>query len=376
MSNDETHVVTGAFGFSGKYIAQRLLDAGHRVRTLTNSPHRANPFHGRVTAAPYNFEHPERLVESLRGASVLYNNYWVRFNYHNLISFSYAQAVENSLILFDAAKKAGVRRIVHISITNPSEDSPFEYFRGKAVLERALIESGLSHAILRPAVLFGKEDILINNIAWFLRRFPVFGVFGTGDYCLQPIYVDDLAGLALQHGQEGENIIIDAIGPETFTYRELAAFIGKSIGAPRPILSIPPKAGYLLGLLIGKLHKDVTIAMDEIRGLMANLLCTKSPPSGRTKLSEWVREHSDIVGTHYSNELSRRENRESGYEHLCLYSPHSAAQSRTSEGITGWRKQVKNGMYSEGKSRFSFWANCRICVYCDILRAGVLFSCY
>ena len=68
--------------------------------------------------------------------------------------------------LFEAAKKQGIKRIVHISITNPSEDSPFEYFSGKAKIEKALIEFGISYA-LRPAVLFGKEDILINNITVF-----------------------------------------------------------------------------------------------------------------------------------------------------------------------------------------------------------------
>jgi len=199
MDSQDIHVVTGAFGFSGKYIAERLLAAGHIVRTLTNSPNRENPYHDRIAAYPYNFDDPDKLVESLGGASVLYNNYWVRFNYQ---TFSHAKAVENSLKLFDAAKKAGIKRIVHISITHPSLDSPFEYFRGKAILEEAIIESGLSYAILRPAILFGKGDILINNIAWLLRRFPVFGVFGDGKYRVQPIYAGDLADLAVEQGGE------------------------------------------------------------------------------------------------------------------------------------------------------------------------------
>ena len=194
MSSTPLHAVTGAFGYSGKYIARRLLDGGQRVITLTNSPDRANPFGGQVPAYPFNFDRPDELARALEGVEVLYNTYWVRFN-HPL--FTHADAVRNTLILFDAAKRAGVRRIVHVSITNPSEDSPLEYFRGKARLERGLQESGLSYAILRPTVLFGKEDILINNIAWALRHLPVFGVFGDGSYRLQPIYVDDLAELCV-----------------------------------------------------------------------------------------------------------------------------------------------------------------------------------
>ncbi|MBM4087782.1 MAG: SDR family oxidoreductase, partial [Planctomycetes bacterium] len=81
MPDRELHVVTGAFGYSGKYIAARLLAAGHRVRTLTNSPNRANPFGGQVEVHPFHFDDLGKLVDSLRGASVFYNTYWVRFNY-------------------------------------------------------------------------------------------------------------------------------------------------------------------------------------------------------------------------------------------------------------------------------------------------------
>jgi NADH dehydrogenase len=313
VKSREIHVVTGAFGFSGKYIAKRLLNAGHEVRTLTNSPNRENPFEGQVRAYPYNFDDPEKLIDSLRDSTVLYNNYWVRFNYKD---FTYDRAVENSLKLFEAAKRAGIKRIVHISITNPSEDSPFEYFSGKAKLEKAIMGSGLSYAILRPAVLFGKEDMLINNIAWFLRRFPVFGVFGDGKYRLQPIYVDDLAELAVEQGRRTENVIINAIGPETFTYRGLAKEIGMAFGKRRPIISVLPQAGYLMGRLVSFLHHDVTITRDEIKGLMADLLYTDSPPAGKTRLTEWLQEHAALVGRKYRSELARRENRVKSYDRL------------------------------------------------------------
>src|ERR1017187_2101810 len=307
MSAGELHVVTGAFGYSGKYIAARLLAAGHRVRTLTNSLDRPNPFGDQVEARPFHFTDKAKLVESLRGASVFYNTYWVRFNHGD---FSHSTAVNDTLKLFEACKQAGVGRVVHVSITNPSEASPLEYFCGKARLERALTESGLSHAILRPTVLFGKEDILINNIAWCLRRFPVFGVFGDGQYRLQPIYVDDLAELAVKRGHESADAIVDVIGPETFTYRGLVREIGAIIGKPRPIISLPPSLGYASGWLIGRFTGDVVITREEIKGLMQDLLCTKSPPAGATRLTDWARAHAATLGQHYASEIARRRNRQ------------------------------------------------------------------
>ena len=298
MSERQIHAVTGAFGYSGKYIARRLLDQGQEVRTLTNSLNRRNPFDGRISAHPFNFDNPEKLKESLKSVSVLYNTYWVRFN-HKM--FTQADAVENTITMFHAAKEAAVERVVHVSITNPSEDSPLEYFRGKAELEKVLKESGMTYSILRPAVLFGKEDILINNIAWALRMLPLFGVFGDGNYRMQPIYVDDFAELAVEEGQRRDNEIIDAIGPETFTYRGLVQQIGKIIGKKRPVISVSPRLGYIVGNIISKLVDDVLITPEEIEGLMADLLYTESPPAGKTRLTDWAKENAESLGRHYAS---------------------------------------------------------------------------
>ncbi len=146
--------VTGAFGYSGRYITERLLEAGHEVITLTNSLHRPNPFGQKVRAFPFHFDNPDQLRATLRGVHALVNTYWVRFD-HRL--FTHAQAVANTRILFAAAKEAGVRRIIHVSITNPDSTSDLPYFRGKAELESSLKSLGISYCILRPTVLFGKE---------------------------------------------------------------------------------------------------------------------------------------------------------------------------------------------------------------------------
>ncbi len=298
-----TYAVTGAFGYSGKYIAHRLLDAGHTVITLTNSTNRSDPLTEKIMAYPLRFDDPAALVHSLEGVDGLINTYWVRFDHAR---FTHAAAVENTQRLFEAARSAGVRRVVHVSITNPDPESPLPYFRGKAQLETALIESGLSYAILRPTVLFGKEDILINNICWMLRRFPVFGVFGDGSYRLQPIYVDDLARLAVEQSLSEANVVVNAIGPETFTYRELVQMLGRIIGKPRPVIGIPHGLGYTIGRIIGMLMNDVTITREEIIGLTSNLLYVDAPPAGETRLTDWAAEHAATLGKRYASELARR----------------------------------------------------------------------
>lgn len=306
----EIHAVTGAFGYSGKSIARNLLNDGHEVITLTNSLKRKHSFGDRIKAHPFHFDEPEKLTESLRGVSVLYNNYWVRFNHR---TFTFAEAVRNTETLFRAAKEAGVQRIVHVSITNPSVDSSLEYFSGKARLEQTLKDSGIPYSVLRPAVLFGKEDMLINNIAWAVRHIPFLMVFGDGAYKLQPIHVDDMAALAVQQGKETSNTVINAIGPETFTYRELLETVADIIGKRRPVITVPPAIGHLTGWIAGKFLNDVLITRDEIKGLMDNLLYVDSSPTGKRKLTDWAKENADNLGRKYSNELTRRSDREMEY---------------------------------------------------------------
>jgi len=305
------HAVTGAFGYSGAYVAERLLAEGHPVRTLTSSPEREHRLARRVEVHPFRFDEPDRLRESLRGVAVLYNTYWVRFDHR---SFNHAQAVANSRALFRAARDAGVRRVVHVSITNPSENSSLGYFRGKAILERELLDSGVPHSILRPAVLFGGQDVLINNIAWMLRRFPVFPVFGDGSYRLQPIHVEDLARLAVDEGKREGNRVVDAIGPETLAYRELVLELAAALDVQRRIVSVPPAFALWAGRLLGLVLRDVVITRDEIRGLMEGRLVTSSAPTGTIRLRAWARENADALGRRYASELGRRRDRRVAYE--------------------------------------------------------------
>jgi NADH dehydrogenase len=305
--------VTGAFGYSGRAIARRLLDRGDDVRTLTRSVHRESPFGERVKAYDLVFDDPAALDRALQGVDVLVNTYWVRFS---KAGFSQTEAVENSKRLFAAAAAAGVSRVVHVSITNPSPDSPYEYFRGKAAVEDALRATSLPHSILRPAVFFGGPDVLLNNIAWLLRHFPVFGLAGDGSYRLQPIHVEDFAALVEAETLAEGDRTLPAIGPETWAYRDLVEAIGRAVGHPRPILPLPRWTVLLLARALGAWLGDVLLTSEELDALMDDLLAVEAPPTGRTALGDWLRTHGDGLGLHYANEVGRRRDRRRAYERV------------------------------------------------------------
>ncbi|MCL2622845.1 MAG: NAD(P)H-binding protein, partial [Planctomycetaceae bacterium] len=300
---DNRHAVTGAFGYSGRQIAKRLLERGCEVVTLTNKPPQPELFGQSIAAFPFTFDNPDQLARSLEGIQVLYNTYWVRFNHKN---FTHADGVRNSGILFEAAKRAGVRRIVHVSIANPSMDSPFEYYRGKAVIENKLRESGVSHSILRPTVLFGHGDILMNNIAWTLRRFPVVGYFGKGDYHIRPIHLDDFADLAVEHGMRDGNEIVDAVGPEDYPYKALLLTAAEILGLKNLLVPVPVWLGHSVAKVIGRVQNDIFLTRQEIGTLMANLLTSSAPTTGGISLREYLRKNRETIGRSYANELFRR----------------------------------------------------------------------
>jgi len=297
------HAVTGAFGYSGRQIARRLLERACEVVTLTSKPPQPELFGHPIATFPLAFDNPDQLARSLDGVQVLYNTYWVRFNHRN---FTHTDGVRNSGLLFEAARRAGVRRIVHVSIANPSEDSPFEYYRGKAVIENMLRESGVPHSILRPTVLFGHGDILMNNIAWTLRRFPVVGYFGKGDYRVRPIHLDDFADLAVEHGTHDGNEIIDAVGPEDYPYKELLQTVAQAVGTKNLLMPVPVLLGWSVAQLIGKVQSDIFLTRQEIGALMANLLTSSAPATGGISLRDYLRENRETIGKTYANELRRR----------------------------------------------------------------------
>jgi uncharacterized protein YbjT (DUF2867 family) len=295
-------VVTGAFSYSGVAIARELQQRGHRVRTLTGHPDRA-PSGTEIEVRPLDFTNSAELRQSLSGAHTLYNTYWVRFAHGQV---DHRVAVAHSRVLFAAAAEAGVQRIVHVSITNPSLSSPDSYFRGKAEVEQVLAGCGVpGYAVARPAVLFGGDGVLVNNIAWLLRRLPVFAIGGRGDYRLRPIHVDDLARLCADLGARSDTVVVDAVGPQSLTFRHMVAEIRDAVGSRALVLPVP---GSLIPVLAGGLNialRDTLLTADEYRSMAAGLADSAAPATGETVFTDWVHEHGDQLGRRYANELDR-----------------------------------------------------------------------
>jgi nucleoside-diphosphate-sugar epimerase len=294
-------VVTGAFSYSGGAIAAGLLSRGRSVRTLTGHPHKVGPDPG-VEIRALDFDDLPGLVDSLEGATTLYNTYWVRFAHGRS---DHQRAVENSRALLYAARRAGVQRIVQVSITNPSIDSPYPYFRGKALVERALAETGIPYAILRPAILFGGDGVLINNIAWLLRHLPVFAVGGSGDYRIRGIHIDDLADLAIQAGERRDDTVIDAVGPDRPTFTELVHAIRDAVGSRSWIISVLGAVVPLAAGCLNRALRDVLLTKDEYRAMAANLADTSGPATGHTSMLRWIADNGPSLGLTYANELDR-----------------------------------------------------------------------
>jgi uncharacterized protein YbjT (DUF2867 family) len=295
--------VTGAFSYTGSAIARELLARDRQVRTLVRSPPPAgHPLAESVEVAPLALDDQAALVSALAGIEVLHNTFWIRFP-RGRSTFEWAIAA--SARLFRAAAAAGVERIVHISVTRPSVSSPYAYFRAKAAVDELALGGSVPATSVRPSLVFGgRQEILVNNIAWFLRRSPAFAV-PCRPCRVQPVHVEDVARIAADAGGSPEPGIVDAVGPETFTYRELVEHIAAAVGSRARLVPLPEQAVAALGRTAGVPLRDTVVTAEELGALTASLLTSDEPPLGRVSFSEWVAGQADWLGREYHSELER-----------------------------------------------------------------------
>jgi uncharacterized protein YbjT (DUF2867 family) len=295
-------VVTGGFSYTGRAIAEELLRRGRQVRTLTRRDARGDPLAARLEQASLQFRDGEALRHALEGVEVLYNTYWVRFERG---ATTFERAIANTRVLLHVAREAGAGRVVHVSVSNPTIDSPLPYFRSKAQVEADVSGSGLAHAIVRPTLVFGANDILVNNIAWGLRRSPIFPIAGDGSYCVQPVAVEDVATICVDAGESAHDVVLDAAGPDTFTYGELVKMVAQAVGSRSKPVHLPSRMVLALAWTAGAAHRDVALTADELAGLEAGLLVSQQAPLGRTRFGAWIAANGKTIGRNYVAELER-----------------------------------------------------------------------
>ncbi len=295
------NVVTGVFSFTGRYIAERLLAEGEPVKTLSRKPDPGHPLSDRVSFGPLQFDEDE-LTKELRGAETLFNTYWIRFPRGDV---TWDTVLENTRVILRAARAAGVRRVVQFSVTNAAESSRYAYFRYKALAEREVRSSGISHAIVRPTLISGPEDILVNNVAWALRRFPCFLVPSSGDYRVQPVFAADVAAISVAAARETESFVIQAAGPDEYTFSELVTAVRQAIGSRCRLVACPPRIVLTLSGAVGRLRGDTLITREELGALSDSLLTSDTPTQGKRRFGDWLGECSDVLGRGFASELER-----------------------------------------------------------------------
>jgi uncharacterized protein YbjT (DUF2867 family) len=302
MTSERIAVVTGAYSYTGAAVARSLMQRGYTVRTLTN---RKVPI-GRQDVAlethPLQFADTDSLVSAMAGADVFVNTYWVRYPY---VGTEFDQAIRNSGVLFAAAKEAGVRRIVQVSVSNASLASPLAYYQGKAQVEALLRQSGVSHAVVRPTLVVGEHDILVNNIAWFLRRFPLFAMPGSGAYRLQPVTLHDNAEIIADAAVATEDMTVDAAGPDIVTFEELVKQIGAAVGRVPRVVHLPEDVSLALLGAVGKAMGEVILSREELAGLTTEMLVSHEAPRGTQRVGAWLQENGSTLGVSYASEIKR-----------------------------------------------------------------------
>jgi NADH dehydrogenase len=300
--------VIGALGFTGRAIATQLLEQGRTVVTLTTRPPGNDALATRLDVRPLDFGRPAELAGSLAGVDTLYNTYWIRFPRGDV---TFDSAVERSEVLLAAARRAGVRRIVHISVVGARRDGLTPYVRAKAALEDHVRSAGLEWAIVRPTLTFGSGDILINNLAWALRRLPVYGLPGSGSYPIQPVHVDDVARICLEVGGGPSGVVSDAAGPEILAYGDLVRTVRSAVRSRSLIVRMPHTAVLAAARLLGTVVHDVVLTRDELRELSAGLLTSREAPRGIIRATAWIPAHGDELGRRWASELHRNYTRRS-----------------------------------------------------------------
>lgn len=285
-----TDLVTGAFGNTGSAIARSLVEQGRHVRTLTTAA--SDDSDAPIEVIAPDWDDPTQLVRSFDGVSTFYNTFWMRTGNPGSHGTDYGMAIARSVALLEAARRAGVERIVHLSVAHA--DAPdaqrYPYFAAKARVEAVLRSTGIAHAIVRPAVMFGGGPGIVEQLARVLRWVPVFGVAGDGRYQVRPVHVGDVARLCVDGAAHAsvDAVPVDAVGPDRPTFDELVRWVAASVGRRARLVHLPATAVIAAGRTLGTIAREDLLTADELRSTMDGLADTDGPATGTVSLRAWL----------------------------------------------------------------------------------------
>jgi uncharacterized protein YbjT (DUF2867 family) len=281
--DDRIVAIAGGSGFIGRTIARRLAALPQlRVRVLSRDPGRARAKLAGLEADFVRGEvtEPGTLPAALAGASavvsaVQFDGYPIE-NPRRGLTFERID-LGGTLALLAAAKAAGVTRFIYISGAAADENSRHPGFRAKGKAERAIRESGLEYTILRPSLVYGPDDTVVNGFAKAIRLAPVFPVPGSGRQTLQPVLVDDLAAcVALAISGRGQNGTYEIGGPDLMTFDDLIRLIMDLTGHRRPIVHVPESVMRAMGA-IAEMLPTPPLSRDAVTFVTADNACDIAP---------------------------------------------------------------------------------------------------
>lgn len=254
MLRDEMITVFGGSGFIGRYVVRELARAGYRVRVAVRRPNLAHELKpmgvpGQIQLFQANLRNRESVGRAVEGAHGVINLVGILYESGGQ-SFSGVQE-RGARTVAEAAKKAGVASLVHVSAIGADPDSPSKYGKTKAAGEAAVREEFPDAVILRPSIVFGAEDEFFNKFADMARFVPALPLIGGGKTRFQPVFVGDVAEAAVKamESREAKGRIYELGGPSIYTFKELLEFILSTIRRPRLLVPVPFPAAHGLGLL-------------------------------------------------------------------------------------------------------------------------------